>query len=69
MDHAVLFDADVDEGAEVDDVADGTLQFHSWLQVLHRQYILAQQWLRDVVTRVAAWFRQAGDDVLQRFFP
>ena len=35
VDHAVLFDPDVDKGAEVHNVADGPLQFHPWLQVLH----------------------------------
>ena len=35
VDHAILFDADVDEGAEVHDIADGSLQFHARFQIFH----------------------------------
>ena len=66
MDEAVLVDADVDEDAEVDDVADGAGQHHAGLQILELQHVRAQDRRGQIAARVAAGLDQLLDDILQR---
>ena len=65
VDQAVLVDADIHEGTEIDDVADGTGEDHALLQVLDLQNILAQDGLGQVFTGVAAGLLQFFGDIQQ----
>ncbi len=66
MHQAVLFDADVDEGAEVDDVAHGALQDHTRLQVFDLENVVAQDGRRQGVAWVKAGLFQVFEDVVER---
>ena len=64
----VLVDADIDEGAEVDDIADGAGQHHAGRQFLHGHHLFPQLRLRERVTDIAAGLFQLGYDILKSGF-
>ena len=66
MDQAILLDADVDEGAEVHDVAHRALQDHPLARSSSLSMSLAQDRLGQAVARVEARLLQVLDDVGQR---
>ena len=65
VDEAVLLDADIDEGSEVDDVAHGALQDHLRLQILDFEHVVTQNGSRQGVARVEAGFLQIFQDIVQ----
>ena len=58
--------ADVDKGAEVDNVEHRTQQFHAGLQVLELEHALLEKWLRQVLAGIAAGPCQLLNDVGQQ---
>ena len=58
--------ADIDERAEVHNIAHRTAQLHAGLQILELQNIGAQQRRGQLVARVAAGLHQIGHDVRER---
>ncbi len=66
VDETVLFDADIDEGAEVDNVAHGALQEHARLQVFHFENVVAQDGRGQRVAWVKARLFQVFEDVVER---
>ena len=66
MHKPVLMDADVDEHAEIDDVAHRSAEHHAGLQILQLQHIRAQNRRGQLVARVAAGLDKLFYDILQR---
>ena len=66
MDEAVVVQADVDEGTEVRDVADGAAQDGARLEVGELDDGLARQRGRQIGARVAPWAREGVEDVVDR---
>ena len=66
VEQTVAVDADVDERAEVGDVADGAGQGHSLFQILDVENVGAQKRRGGGVADVASGFLQLGNDVEQR---
>lgn len=62
----VLVDADIDEYAEINDIAHRSAEHHAGLEILQFQNIRAQNRRGQFVARVAAGFDKFLDDVLQR---
>ena len=65
MHQTVLVYANVHKHPEVDDVSHGTLQNHSFFQVLHFQHVAAQNGLRHFVTWVTCGLFQLGYNIFQ----
>ena len=63
VDQAAVLQADVDEGAEIDDVQHRALQLHARLQVLELEDALLEDRRRQVLARVAAGPGQRVEDV------
>ena len=66
MHKAVLMHADIHKRTKVDDVADGALEDHVGLEVLHLHDVGAQLGRRQRVAQVASGLLQLGDDIHQR---
>ena len=56
----------IDERAEVYDVAHGAGQLHAWLQIVQTHDVTAQQRLGQAVTDVASRLTQLGHNIVQR---
>src|SRR5262249_60056388 len=65
VNQSAVFQADVDKGAEVDDVENGALQLHAGLEVFELQHTLLEDGGRQIVARIAPWTRQGFEDVAQ----
>lgn len=63
---AVLFDTNIDKGAEIDNVADGAFQLEADRQVFHFQHVGAQDGSRGFLARVAPRADELFEDVLKR---
>ena len=57
--------ADIDEHAEVDDVAHGAGQHHAGLEVLYLEHVLTQQHWRQLIARVAAGLEKLSGNIAQ----
>ena len=66
MHKAVLMHAQVDERAEIDDIAHRAGQLHAGLEVVHAHDVTAQQRFGQVVADVAPRLAQLGHNVVQR---
>ena len=74
MYQTVLMYADIYESTEINNITDGSLQNHSFLQVFHFQHIRAENWLGHILTRVTGRLLQLlhnipeGDLTDSKFF-
>jgi hypothetical protein len=59
----VLLHTNIDERAEVNDIADGSLKLHSNSQVAERPHGAAEYDRRRVVANITPWFLKFGDNV------
>ena len=66
VDEAVLVDADIDEGAKIHDVADGSFEFHSRREVSDGEDVGLEYRFRHVLPRVSGGFLEFCEDVTQR---
>ena len=66
MNEPVVLDADIDESAEVDDVAHRAMKLHARLQILDAQHIRVEDRSRQLFARVAARALKAVQDVAKR---
>ena len=66
---SVLADANVDEGAEVDDVAHRAHEAHARLQIVQVQDVRAQRGRRQVFPRIPPRTAQGCNDVLEGRLP
>ena len=65
MYQTILMNADVHKHTEVNDIADSALQHHTFFQILHGQYVTAEDRSRGFITGVTARFFQFLDNILQ----
>ena len=63
---AILFDADVDKGAEIHHVADGAFELHTCHEVFGFEHIGAQDGSGGIVARVTSRADELFEDVFQR---
>ena len=66
MDQAVLMHTQIDERAEVDDVAHRAGKLHAGLQIVQTHDVTAQQRLGQAVADVASRLAQLGHNIVQR---
>ena len=66
VNESVLMNADVDERAEIYDVSDYSRQLHAFFQVVHVEYVVAQDGRREIFTQVASGFNELFYDVRER---
>ncbi len=66
MDKTILVNTDVHEDTKINNVTDGTCQYHARLEVFHFQHIRTQDRSRQVITRVTAGLEKLLNDILKR---
>ena len=65
MDQTAILQADVHEGAEIDDVENGALEFHARLQVLDAEDAFLEHRGRQIFARIPAGPSQTFQNVAQ----
>lgn len=68
MDKTILMDADIHEGSEIDDVADGSHKDLPDLKLFHVRHFLGQGSAGGLKPDVSSWLDELLDDVFQSRF-
>ena len=68
MDQAILVQADIDESAEINDVANDTFQLIARMQIFQREDVMPQHWSVKLFTVIAQWLGNRFNHVLQRIY-